>query len=180
MANREVVGTLLKLENRDWERLEGQWEVVEEDLFPVAHAPAVVINGQLAVFGGRMNDGSITTRHWRYDLRSQRLAISDYSKLRACIAWAWHSFFWVLRNAGSELDDSEVRKIEECGLFMFHGWNEAAALAIANNEPHWQMIPKLHLMWHCWRHAVQTRRNLTRQWAFMDEDAMQKISRVAM
>ena len=72
--NHEVVGTLLKLEKRDWERLEGQWEVIEEDLFPVANAPAVVINGQLAVFGGRMNDGTITTRHWRYDLRTERLA----------------------------------------------------------------------------------------------------------
>ena len=120
------------------------------------------------------------TAEYNDSLRSQGLAVSDYSKLRACIAWAWHSFFWVLRNAGSELDDSEVRKIEECGLFMFHGWNEAAALAIANNEPRWQMIPKLHMMWHCWRHAVQTRRNPTKQWAFMDEDAMQKISRVAM
>ena len=115
--------------------------------------------------------------HWH---RANGREISEYQTLRACICWAWDTFFAVCRSAGPEFNDAEVAKLTECGTFMFHGWNEAASMSIRDGKPRWNMIPKHHAMWHVWSDAIRTRRNPAKQWAFMDEDAMQKISKIAM
>ncbi|MCA9540921.1 MAG: chitobiase/beta-hexosaminidase C-terminal domain-containing protein, partial [Myxococcales bacterium] len=61
-----IRGTLFKLQG-------GAWSQLEVDAFPVADATAALIAGRLNLFAGRMADGTITDRHWSYDLENGRL-----------------------------------------------------------------------------------------------------------
>ena len=111
--------------------------------------------------------------------RQARVVPSEHNQLRHNCIWGYNKAVSTMKGAKLILNDAEAAMLEETrkAALLSHASLRAEAHQLARHT--WHTVPKHHYYDHCIRQACDIRLNPVYHWAFMDEDLMGKIKRIA-